>query len=293
LQSKKYNKSLTDFLKKEKSEVFFVRGFQRSGTNWVCNILNLHPKINCVGEFHFSNFAKVYNNSINNRFGLFANNNQIITKHFETFVSNSIKEYAGNFPLCGDRTPEPLNAVLLPNHKYILITRDGRDCIVSWMYHCLRRETMKNNKNFDKLLEKFKKDDQYFEENKQELLSMKGFLRKLSKNWNDRIINDLKVKANAEKHGIEVFHIEYEKLLLNTQEITNKLYTFLGVKPKEAKKLDDLTSPGFKKNNPNSHYRKGESGRWKLYFTEEQHQIFKNNAKKACELLGLNKQSIT
>jgi len=29
---------------------FFLRGRMRSGTNWACNLLNLHPKINCHGE---------------------------------------------------------------------------------------------------------------------------------------------------------------------------------------------------------------------------------------------------
>ena len=32
---------------------FFVRGHPRSGTNWVGALLNLHPQVNCFGEFHF------------------------------------------------------------------------------------------------------------------------------------------------------------------------------------------------------------------------------------------------
>src|SRR5437588_9391909 len=32
---------------------FFVRGHPRSGTNWVGALLNLHPRVNCFGEFHF------------------------------------------------------------------------------------------------------------------------------------------------------------------------------------------------------------------------------------------------
>src|SRR5690606_26265543 len=33
--------------------MFFLRGRMRSGTNWTCALLNLHPKIACYGEFHF------------------------------------------------------------------------------------------------------------------------------------------------------------------------------------------------------------------------------------------------
>src|SRR3954470_6966991 len=33
--------------------LFFVRGHPRSGTNWVGALLNLHPQVNCFGEFHF------------------------------------------------------------------------------------------------------------------------------------------------------------------------------------------------------------------------------------------------
>src|SRR5207244_11461043 len=34
-------------------DLFFVRGHPRSGTNWVGALLNLHPQVNCFGEFHF------------------------------------------------------------------------------------------------------------------------------------------------------------------------------------------------------------------------------------------------
>ena len=32
---------------------FQLRGFMRSGTNWIGNLLNLHPHICCTGEYHF------------------------------------------------------------------------------------------------------------------------------------------------------------------------------------------------------------------------------------------------
>ena len=43
------------------SDVFLLRGFVRSGTNWMGRILNLHPDINCQGEFHLYPFKHFYN----------------------------------------------------------------------------------------------------------------------------------------------------------------------------------------------------------------------------------------
>jgi len=41
-------------------QVVFLRAYQRSGTNWMGNLLNLHPDIVCKGEFHFKSFFDSY-----------------------------------------------------------------------------------------------------------------------------------------------------------------------------------------------------------------------------------------
>ena len=39
---------------------FFLCGFGKSGTNWVGNLLNLHPRIMSVGEWHFQHFLHAW-----------------------------------------------------------------------------------------------------------------------------------------------------------------------------------------------------------------------------------------
>ena len=34
-------------------DLFFVLGYQKSGTTWVATLLNAHPEIHCDGEGHF------------------------------------------------------------------------------------------------------------------------------------------------------------------------------------------------------------------------------------------------
>ena len=65
-----------------------------------------------------------------------------------------------------------------------------------------------------------------------------------------------------------------------------KIYMFLGLDPKKAKPLNELTKPGFEKENPGTFYRKGAVGDWKNYFTEESKKWFKEEAGDALILAG-------
>ncbi len=266
-------------------EVFYLRGFQRSGTNWLCNLLNLHPDINCKGEFHLERFFSAKKNAQENEDYLY--DNKRFEKQFFNFVDNIVLDTCGDFPLCGDRTPTGIMSTLVPNRKYILITRDGRDCMVSWFYHCLRKGILVKNQNMKMRKDKFDFDPAYFETHKHELLQMKGYMKKIAHHWNYRIKNDLKAISKSKELDISCYWVKYEELLLNTDKIRNELYNFLGVDPAKAKSLNNLTTPGFEKHDPNSHNRKGAAGRWNLYFTEEQHNWFLSEAAEGLELLEL------
>jgi len=269
----------------KKRDIFFVRGFQRSGTNWVCNLLNLHPNINCTGEFHFGKLYETKQSIQQRQYGLIAKKPRIFNEQFEMFVESTIKEYCGKFSYCGDRTPESISSVIIPNKKYILIQRDGRDCIVSWAYHLLRTN-FKLNSNLHKRRDIFKTDQLYFESNKNELLP-NNFVRQMAKKWNKRILEDKKTQELVQNRNLKIFlyTIKYENLLNDTDKIRNELYKFIGAKQKLAKKLDSLTQPSFNNINTNSHYRAGKSGRWIEYFTNRQIEIFEKEASEAIDYL--------
>ena len=39
---------------------FFIRGYSRSGTNWLKRLLGLHPRVRCTGEFHLYHVHKQF-----------------------------------------------------------------------------------------------------------------------------------------------------------------------------------------------------------------------------------------
>lgn len=271
---------------KKKSNVFFVRGFQRSGTNWVCNLLNLHPEITCVGEFHFKKFFEAQQELLNRPYIKNQNKDSWLTAEFTKYIENVIKEHAGYNVWCGDRTPCAIDDVLIKNRKYIIIHRDGRDCLISWIYHLFRIDANLGQEMRAKI-ELFKKDPNYYEHRKKELLNM-HWTKRIAQEWSNRVLQDLKTleTVNESKLNIEYKFEKYEDLVANTDLIRRDFYRFLGLVPEKAKALDEKTSPGFDVHQPNLHNRIGKAGRWKEYFTDEQLEWFEKIAFEA--LVKLN-----
>jgi len=279
-----YDNSLNDVDKTSSKDVFYVRGFQRSGTNWVCNLLNLHFDVNCTGEFHLSPLFIAKNKILKKENRILAKPKNNFVLKYNNFILSLIQEACNNYKYCGDRTPCSLDSCYISGTKTILIQRDGRDVLISWIYHLFRI-----NHKFGPQLERkkklFQKDPNYFESNKHELLN-NYWTAKISREWNNRIIKDHRFYQNLtvkERQNISV--IKYEDLIINTDNIRRDLYKFIGANPDKAKKLDNLTTAGFKEHNPNSHYRLGRTNRWNEYFTKEQSEIFEFNAKEALNLL--------
>lgn len=273
-------------INKENNNVFFVRGFQRSGTNWVGNLLNLHPEITCVGEFHFKQLFAAKEALLKQPFVKHIKKSTFINNEFINFVEKIVKEHANYNLWCGDRTPCAIEDVLIKNRKYIIIHRDGRDCLISWIYHLFRKDASFGAEMNPKK-EKFKNDPDYFEKNKNQLLT-KYWIKSIAQQWNNRILQDLKTIEAVEnnKIDIECKLVKYEDLLANTEIIRNEFYNFLGLDPTIAKPLNEKTSPGFEKHQPNEHNRIGKAGRWKAYFTEEQLHWFENIALEALNKLN-------
>jgi len=264
------------------SELVFIRGFQRSGTNWLCNLMNLHPEITCTGEFHFESLFKSINHMLNDQFSYYntPERKNLLHSQFCNFIESIVFEKCNHNRICIDRTPCSLTDTYMPDYKYLLITRDGRDCIVSWFYHCLNKEIIVNDK-MGQNIALFKKEPTYFEANKSQLLNMPNFLRRLSKQWNDRVLSDLTLSDKS-----NVYMISYERLIKQTEIERLNIYKFLDIEPLQAKSLTKRTSPGFEQHDPKSHYRQGKSNRWKEYFTEQQHGIFISEAGEALQALG-------
>lgn len=277
--------------------IFFLRGHPRSGTNWLGRVLNLHPDINCHGEFHLESFGNA-KRKVEASVSCFIleDRKAELDQHYEIFIKSLVRQFCGSdHKIVGDRTPVAVNTVIVPNAKYLVISRDGRDVIVSWFKHILNIATKhKNNisryKAFNEapkmteLALKISEDPAYIRKNKRKLLASEKFFRNIAKKWNDRIINDHKAAAFMQKHfeNLEVMWINYEELHANIETKRSEIYSFLGADPSKSEELNDLTMPGY--NNQSS--ARGKVGKWMDYFSEEKARWFDEEASEALQLLG-------
>jgi hypothetical protein len=300
----------TSFNNIDRFQYFFIRGFMRSGTNWVNNLLNLHPKVSCTGEFYFNEILDAINEKLNSPYSLLGEKNVSATarQYFEYFVKACIKEAncrSGKEQIVwyGDRTPRPLDPVVLDGAHHFLCVRDPRDVLTSWTYHLLRipmanGETDPHQMVFDnypglrKKREIFLNNNEYFKENPAELFrDEEAWVVSLANDWAWRIGKNLGTIRKIEKGQINatVYLVRYETLLQDFENEKNRLFQFLGVDPGEAKPVDELTTPSFEKEDLGSHYRKGIKGDWQNYFTEDTCEFFKKAAGQALVDMGYEK----
>ena len=280
---------------KPKQQVFFVRGFPRSGTNWVSRLLNLHKDIDCQGEFHLQAFSRHLESFKQSRWQgsilLRKKRYDLLDQAHAEFVESLIKGYCKNALWVGDRTPIGLADVLIPHKKYILIVRDGRDVAVSWVYHVLRtgdKQTRLNYPDMEESLQKFQQDPLYFEKHPHELFACEALLRDRAKTWNQRILADHAIMNRVDTKELKISYLllRYEDLHKDLDHWQAEMYHFLGAAPHRVKSRPEALDPGFSQHKPLSHNRKGMIGEWKSYFSSRQVAIFKEEAQQALDMLG-------
>jgi len=287
--------------RKKEPEVFFLRGYMRSGTNWLGRVLNLHPDINCQGEFHLEHFGQA-KTRIDRSVSCFIldGKKDVLDREYYGFVKTLVREFCGrDHKFVGDRTPVGISTLFVPNSKYLLIHRDGRDVVVSWFKHVLKtvsknKQSLKRYKGFTnhpEMIHKVKKtlnNKNYFEVNKQELLDCESYFRHIASQWNTRVVNDQKMSEIAKDKkalNIQILWIPYEKLHGSPEVERAKIYSFLGADPTLAAPLDKPTLPGFSKKIVPGQSR-GVVGSWTQYFNETTAQWFDEEAGEALKILG-------
>src|SRR5215211_2785725 len=121
------------------AQIFFLRGMQKSGTKWMGNLLNLHPRILCRGEYHFGVLDDAIKrwHQIN---GLTRSLGEAATQNLTAFIERSVTSNPSKPDIVwfGDRTPGEIDRGVLPDAPRIFLLRDGRDILVSRTYHYLR-----------------------------------------------------------------------------------------------------------------------------------------------------------
>lgn len=258
-------------------DFFTLRGFQRSGTNWCGAVLNLHPNINCRGEFHFDRLvAGLEWFHAGGRVGSDEPYRSLATEGVDRTIRGVLEAAAEHRPKSrwiGDRTPCRLFP-MLGDAPHFVIERDGRDVIVSMVVHLVRlgRGTPEFLREMAPVIEAFKADPYYFETHPEAMLSNESLLRQFAQAWGRHIAADRAVAAQMEAGELpgRPYFVRYEKLHAEVDAERAKMYEHLHLNPAVAAAVsqDDKTAPGFdrKKDDPNSHYRAGRVADWKKYF---------------------------
>ncbi len=306
--------------------VFFVLGYQRSGTTWLMLMLDSHPEILCRGEGRFfgggwrqkslkqadvrrppgslynallkAEYLKLWIErsvwSRNDDAGEHLNNltRMVIDYFLIGELSKSGKRMVGDkSPLL---TPETIKEIaeIYPEAKVIHIIRDGRDAAVSAVHHSW---------NFGKARQKSteasakRSASQQLRETGESMFAGDS-LKKMAAEWGDRVgrtIEDGPVLLK--KNYIEV---RYEDLLEKPEEELARLLEFLGAEASEGTVKRCVSSASFEKlskgrkrgeEDPSSFFRKGVAGDWRTFFTEEDRRVFKKEAGDLLIRLGYEK----
>lgn len=278
--------------KENNQNIFFIRGYIRSGTNWLNNLLNLHPDIHGDGEFNFIPIRRGMEFVRNREWGLLSkvenkDLSDILVKNFEEMVKNTIsesiyKKTKENYSWIGDRSPNPLLPLPIENAHYFWIIRDIRDVLISSTFHELASSHTETTFNaFPKMKEKkgvFDQNENYFSVHPYELLDDEDWVMHIANNWSNQTKLNISLieQVKNNNHPAKIKVIRYEDLHQDIERERRDMYEFLNLDPYKANPIDDLSSPGFKKEKPKNHYRKGKVGSWKKYIDDDTQKIIKD-----------------
>lgn len=274
----------------EGKRFFCLRGFMKSGTNWLGSLLENHPHVSCQGEYHWQEIiGPLHSRNTKSSIRLDDGFRRHAIARFEGAVKRSM--LFGVKPgavVIGDRTPHTLAPLILRHSPHISIIRDGRDIVVSRAFHLF------NNPQISRLFQRsqeaaadlaeFQQDPWFFSKHPQRLLRHEEIIRDTARWWREHLEQD---RRTVETHRrLSVRFVKYEDLHQRTGELTNQLLQFLEVDPELAPPLSGKLLPGFEQERPNEFYRKGAIGDWQNYFDQQAKQWFKEEARDELKTQG-------
>jgi len=277
----------------EQPSIFFLRGHARSGTNWIGRLLELHPRICCTGEWDFTGLQTALDRFVSRdwQVGHTEPVRSVALDAFERFCETCIRATEGRKPdvaWLGERTPKPIDPLPIAGCPLIHVQRDGRDVLVSWTHHQLKRAREGQGGLDGRMgdqVSAYQRNPDHFKEHPEELLLDESWVRQIARQWGDRSLADRRTIERGERR---VHAVRYEELLEDAERERVRMYRFLGLDPDEAAPLDAgvKTTAGFASESPGSFNRKGEAGDWKNYFTGDARRWFIEEAGPALIELG-------
>ena len=270
---------------------FCLRGFMKSGTNWLGGLLNTHHEISVVGEFHFEAVVAELNQMFRNNviYSEVPDLPAATRGRFDELIRSTIRQAAdAKASLIGDRTPHSIEPITLRAAPHISIIRDGRDVLVSRAFHLFNNpqahRLFKRLPEMAKTWEHFKADPWFFQKNPDQLLCYEVMVRESGIAWNNQVIADQTV--NERHPNLPIAFVRYEDLHADVYKERRRLFEFLEVDPEACDEIEGDLNPGFREERPDEFFRKGVVGDWKLYFTDDTKKWFGDVASPALKHLG-------
>ena len=276
-------------------EVFFLCGFGKSGTNWVGNLLNLHPHVLCDGEWQFQHFFHAWETFARHPWQLGSRQpaRRVARAGVERLIRECLETMVASKPgasLLGDRSPRPL-VPIVRGARTIYVFRDGRDVLVSFTYHHLRAGTGAGFPDeirglFAGFQREFAAEPDAFGPDRPGLLGEEAWVRETSRFWGWRVLQDL--ERGREMPAGTLHRVRYEDLHADVARACREMYEFLGVDPDAADppSTETRTLPGFDREDRRSLYRKGEAGAWRAYSSPAFDRWVREEAGEALDALG-------
>lgn len=243
-----------------KTPVFFVLGYQKSGTTWLMHMLDAHPEILCKGEgrlFDSGWSQKSLKRADVERPASSLYHAILDAEYLRLWVERSVwsrdepaEEHLSNLTriavdyfldgellkagkrMVGDKSPllttETIREVagIYPEARVIHIIRDGRDAAVSALHHSWNFGRSEKNAEIAARREAYRENPQRLLE-KGESVFEDGQLGKLAGDWSSRV-------GSATKHGpallgVNYAEVRYEDLVDKPEAELLRLLRFLGV----------------------------------------------------------------
>lgn len=277
--------------------LLIVGGAPKSGTTWLQHILNSHPEILIFSESGFYQHPEIDSlMAIMNQGPLpnyshampyFLSPDLQAANLLSARVQLIMQSYLSctNFKWVGDRTPANEKSILytlelFPLARLIAIERDVLDLLVSRIFHdCAIAKESKINSGVPDFLKSLVEIETFGVDEK---ITLEIYLDNSSvSSYINGIINEaiylrFAARQALDLHPTRVMVVSYEQLLVSFEDVTRKIFHFLGLDTSESLLRDVLNSTKFEhmsgakrgETYKNSFFRKAEPGDGRIFFDQ-------------------------
>ncbi len=279
------------------TELFFVTGYDKSGTTWIMKTINESENFSCIGSCQYFDF---FDNAtpVSNILSSIRKNPEKesilnISSNFfrESFINQYVSKIRGysqpNSIYFGDKStaqdPELIN-YYFPNSKIIILIRDMRDIIVSFAFHFDRGYKNKHN-NWTPEKSKFNEDgtikDDFI---KRETTKLKSYLNQLLY-LESNTLNLIKFVKYEDLNSDKGFDFFIDILnFIDTKSVLNRSHALTAWKNNSFEKLSKGRKPGEK--DESSFFRNGLAGDYVNHLTSDQISFIENELSEPLSKFG-------